>query len=128
MEDFEHVVDLKSQLQSAVNDNEIILILKELFTIKMTYEILSQTKIGRALNKFKDHQEPKVKKLAGDLQRFWKKEMNLVVSTKPAKKVAASVPKPPVVEEVKHAIKTVDTHGRQPLNRDMVRDKFVQAL
>lgn len=38
--------------------------------------------------------------------------MNLVVSTKPAKKVAASVPKPPVVEEVKHAIKTVDTHGR----------------
>lgn len=75
-------------MQSAVSDNELIMILKELFTIKMTYEILKDTKIGRSLNKLKTHESPKVKKLAVDLQSFWKKEMNLLSNTTPAKKPA----------------------------------------
>ena len=94
----------------------------------MTYEILKDTKIGRSLNKLKTHESPKVKKLAVDLQSFWKKEMNLLTSTTPAKKPIAEPVKPRVVEEVKQAIKTVESSGREPLNRDKIKEKFIQVL
>lgn len=73
---FEEIIEIKKNIESNEDDcDTIAVMLKRLGEVKVSYEDLSMTKIGKTLMKLTKNKDKSVSELASKLIEKWKKEV-----------------------------------------------------
>uniref|UniRef100_A0A8H8CFN0 Transcription elongation factor S-II n=1 Tax=Psilocybe cubensis TaxID=181762 RepID=A0A8H8CFN0_PSICU len=134
------VIELKKavkQLQTAVNDQEIIAILSTLKQKQITEVILRESKIGLAVGKLRQHASKPVADLAKEIVKHWKTAVEKA-KTKPAgsanaaadKKTtnSATTPVTPSGNSANAAVRTAKGDGVTGKTGDKTRDKCVEII
>ncbi|KAF5319314.1 hypothetical protein D9619_008803 [Psilocybe cf. subviscida] len=136
-----NVIELKKtikQLQSAVNDQEIVEILKVLKNVPaITEGTLRESKAGLAVGKLRSHKTKAVSEAAKELVKQWKTAVEKDKATKKPANGAATETKPPAaatspvtpgVASAAASTRTAKTDGVAGKTSDKVRDKCVEML